>query len=273
MGEALFWQAAIGLGFGTVSFFARARFATIPHRLSEAGLVAGIFVLLAAFLPLEMRPSIPSLAFFVAGCLCFGCALHLYGQRPLALPPASLPPASEPAVPVVAAPAPVQQAVPISDLGGAIVNEGPIAWAPDSLAMVVQAESFPPEAEPKVTLIKMYGARNVSREPLTGVRAFVRPELTGNDLPMVFYDPHADVTKKTSILPGEEFYLYYDFRPLTDDKRGIAFRQYLDTYGGITIRVEAGGQVVFKRSFAYSEIKQMLGARLAQYLDAQKLKH
>ncbi len=122
-----------------------------------------------------------------------------------------------------------------------------------------------------VTLLKMYQAKNTSTEPLVGVRAYVTPQLNNADLPMMFYDPHTDVSKKTSIKPGEVFCLYYDLRPSSVDKQGLSLQDYLDTYGGIKITLEANSEIVFQKSFAYSDIKQMLDAKLDQYLAKKRL--
>jgi hypothetical protein len=147
-----------------------------------------------------------------------------------------------------------------------------IRWEPASLDSVVQVENSPRSGEPRVTLIKMYHATNISTEPLVRVRAYVTPQLNKTDLPMVFYDPHLDVSKKWSIKPGEEFYLYYDLRPSSAEKDGLSLQDYLNTYGGITITLEADSERVFQKSFAYSEIKQMLDAKLDEYLAKQRLR-
>jgi hypothetical protein len=149
--------------------------------------------------------------------------------------------------------------------------DGPIFWAPASISEIVQVENSPINNDPMVTVIKMYSAKNISPEPLTNVKAYVTPELAGKDLAMVFYDPHQDVSNKTVILPGDEFDLYYDLRPTTKDQRGVSFSDYLKTYGGIRIRVETNGRVVFHRDFSYSEIKKMLAAKQDEYLAKKRL--
>ncbi len=83
MGEGI-WVIVFGVGTGVISWFSRARFNAVPHRLSEAGIVAGILVVVAALVPIDMRPSLLSLAFAAAGCLCFGAAIHFYTARPVA---------------------------------------------------------------------------------------------------------------------------------------------------------------------------------------------
>jgi hypothetical protein len=139
------------------------------------------------------------------------------------------------------------------------------------LSAIVQVENSPLNGEPMVTLIKMYGAKNISREPLLNVKAYLTPELTGKDLAMAFYDPHKDVSGKTSVLPGESFDLYYDLRPSTKDHQGMALQDYLETYGGITIRVESNGETVLQRDFPFSGIKQMLAAKQDEYLAKKRL--
>jgi hypothetical protein len=71
-----------GVGTGVISWFCRARFSVVPHRISEAGIVAGFLLIVGALVPPDMRPPVISLAFAVVGCLCFGAAVHFYAIRP-----------------------------------------------------------------------------------------------------------------------------------------------------------------------------------------------
>jgi TIR domain len=146
-----------------------------------------------------------------------------------------------------------------------------ISWTPSQLDQVVQVEKSQLTGEPRITLIKMYEARNDMPEPLLRVNAYVTPQLDSNVLPMVFYDPHRDVSRKTSILPGETFNLYYDFRPSTRDGQGLELQEYLNKIGGIMITLESDGKAVFQRDFSYSEIKQMLTAKQDAYLATRRL--
>ena len=43
-------------------------------------------------------------------------------------------------------------------------------------------------------------------------------------VPMSFYHPHNDVSRKTFIKPGEEFCLYYDLKPHSADKKGLSLQ-------------------------------------------------
>lgn len=148
-----------------------------------------------------------------------------------------------------------------------------ISWAPARLGEIVQVETSRLTGEPMVTLIKMYGATCTSSEPLLKVEAYVTPQLgAGRPLRMVFYDPHTDLSQKMSILPREEFHLYYDFRPFSEDKQGLSFQNYLNTVGGITIAIKSDEKVVFQRSFSYSDIKQMLIAEQDNYLAKKRIK-
>src|ERR1700676_1303633 len=106
-------------------------------------------------------------------------------------------------------------------------SDSTISWPNPAVSAVIQVENSIVNGDPMVPLIKMYGAKNISTEPLLNVKAYVTPQLTAKDFAMVFYDPHDDVSGKTSILPGEGFDLYYDMRPTTKDKQGVGLQDYL----------------------------------------------
>jgi hypothetical protein len=113
-----------------------------------------------------------------------------------------------------------QQSPPVApkeqstDFSISAITQGPITWNPKSMREVVHVEQPEPEAAPTVTLIKMYEAKNSSGEPLVNLKAFVVSQLSSGDLPMTFYEPKSlrDATEG-SILPGQPFSVYYDFRP------------------------------------------------------------
>ena len=78
-------NAEVAAGLAMTAFFAffRYRFGTVPHRVSEAGMVGGFLVASWIYwMPSDMKPPLASLAFFFAGCLCFGAAVHFYVSRP-----------------------------------------------------------------------------------------------------------------------------------------------------------------------------------------------
>src|SRR5258708_37338657 len=95
-------------------------------------------------------------------------------------------------------------------------------------------------------------AKNTSPEPLVKVKAYVTPQLSGKDLPMAFYDPRQPISTKTTIFPGEELNLYYIVPSTDKNQQSVSLQEYLQTYGGITIRLESDGKTVFTHIFPFS---------------------
>lgn len=69
-------EAITGLSLSVIFSFARYRFPTVPHRVAEAGMFAGIVLLCIGTIMTRVQLTPISIAFFIIGCLCFGAAIH-----------------------------------------------------------------------------------------------------------------------------------------------------------------------------------------------------
>lgn len=100
-----FWG---GIAGSAIFWFARYRFATIPHRISEAGIIAGLLVAGWVYLPPpDMKPPASSLLCLFAGVLFLGASLHFYLNRSAVAQPPKKPDVV--GIPTPPAPVPVPE--------------------------------------------------------------------------------------------------------------------------------------------------------------------
>jgi hypothetical protein len=67
----------IGIGLSVVFGFARWRFPAVPHKIADAGLIAGIALIIFGVAMPNLTLTMPVILLFVVGCLCLGGATHL----------------------------------------------------------------------------------------------------------------------------------------------------------------------------------------------------
>jgi xanthosine utilization system XapX-like protein len=78
--EKLNQDLSFGIGTAVSILFAflRYRFPTMGKHTAEAGIAAGILLIIADIMVPDMRPALPAAAMFLIGCLCIGASIDLW---------------------------------------------------------------------------------------------------------------------------------------------------------------------------------------------------
>src|ERR1700704_3895388 len=95
LGAILDQDLSVGSAISIVFGFLRWRFSTMPKHTAEAGIVAGLLLIMADVMVPEMKPSILAAGFFLIGVCFIGGAIDVW-LRPLAASAQSSPTATEP---------------------------------------------------------------------------------------------------------------------------------------------------------------------------------